>query len=123
MSNSTARSRHPGPHHRGIRRRRRSEGLRTIAEAFSEGDEQEERSLELAQSWLGDTGRWLKATCSRSQGLQCVTLTFCHDAALQTLRSYSILTCEPVFCGGAFHDVAFTRVDGCDVVKGCTTES
>ena len=60
--------------------------------------EQEERSLELAQSWLGDTGRWLKATCSRSQGLQCVTLTFCHDAALQTLRSYSILTCEPVVC-------------------------
>ena len=22
-----------------------------------------------------------------------------------------------LFCGGAFHDVAFTRVDGCDVVR------
>ena len=24
-----------------------------------------------------------------------------------------------MFCGGAFHDVAFTRVDGCDIVRLC----
>ena len=27
-----------------------------------------------------------------------------------------------LFCGGAFHDVAFTRVDGCGVVRLCDWE-